>query len=165
MMARGFSYLSRLPELMAALALFSLMSMTFADVMLRSVLNAPIEVAADLTRLFMAIMVFSVLPVMSAKGEHISVDLIEHIFEKLNIVRIRNIVVNLFCGVILIWPAMRVLDLAERSRSYGDKMEYLGLPLHYIGWFISVMTTVTALSLIVRGVLQAVRPSLTETTK
>ena len=161
-MARGISLVSRLPEFLAALSLFSLMCMTFADVVLRSLLNAPVEVAADMTRLLMAIMVFSVLPVMSARGAHISVDLAEQIFRRFALVRIRNIVVNLFCGIILIWPASRILDLAERSRSYGDKMEYLGLPLHYIGWFIALMTGLTALSLIVRGVIEAVRPAVLE---
>lgn len=147
---------------MSATALFILMTMTFTDVVLRSVLNAPIEVAADMTRLLMAIMVFSVMPVMSARGAHISVDLLEGMLERSGLVRITDIAVNIFCGIILLWPAKRVFDLAERSRSYGDEMEYLGLPLHYLGWFIAVMTCITALALIIRGLFLIFTPKFIE---
>ena len=154
-----------LPQIMAATALFCLMVMTFADVVLRSVFNAPIEVSADMTRVLMAITVFSVLPVMSAKGAHISVDLLEGTIKRFNLMRLSDVLVNLFCGAILILPAKRVFDLAERSRSYGDVMEYLGIPLFYIGWFISVMTAITALALIFRGVVLIFRPSISEILK
>jgi len=158
----NLSLFSRLPGIMAALALFVLMSLTFTDVVLRSVWNAPIEVAADMTRLLMAIMVFSVLPVMSAQGTHIGVDLLDGVFEKLGLTRVLDVVVNIFCGIILFWPAKRVFDLAERSRSYGDEMEYLGLPLHYLGWFIAVMTGITALALLFRAVAVMIRPKFLE---
>ena len=46
-------------SILASLALFFLMAMTFADVVLRSVFNDPIESATELTRLLMAIIVFS----------------------------------------------------------------------------------------------------------
>ena len=151
---------TRLPAYLAALALFALMVMTFADVVLRSVFNAPIEVAADMTRVLMAVMVFSVMPVLSAQGKHISVDLLDGIFERLGITRWLNALVCLTCGVMLYWPTLRVWVLAERSRSYGDVMEYLGLPLYYTGWFIAVMTGITALVLVIRGLLLIFVPKL-----
>lgn len=150
----------RLPAILASLALFVLMVMTFCDVVLRSVFNAPIEVAADMTRLLMAIMVFSVLPVVSAQGGHISVDLLDGFFRRNHLARWRDAFTNLFCGVILIWPAIRVFVLAERSRSYGDVMEYLGVSLHYVGWFIAAVTAVTSVVLIVRGLGYLFAPKL-----
>ena len=50
--------------------------------------------------------------------------------------------------------------LAERARSYGDVTEYLGIPQFYIAWFIAVFTFVTALVLILRGLVLAVSPDL-----
>lgn len=150
-MLRLFALSAWLPRMLASLALFMLMVMTFSDVILRSVFNAPIEFAADLTRLLMAVMVFSALPVVSAQGQHICVDLLDGPFERGGLSRWRDALTNLFCGVILIWPSSRIYDLAERSRSYGDLMEYLRLPLHYVGWFIAALTAVTALTLILRG--------------
>jgi hypothetical protein len=39
-------------------------------------------------------------------------------------------------------------------------MEYLGLPLHYIGWFIALMTGITALVLLARGAMLILAPKL-----
>ena len=52
----------------------------------------------------------------------------------------------------------RVYDLAERSKSYGDRMEYLKMPVHYVETFIALMTLITALALLWRGVMLIVAP-------
>ena len=152
-----FAKLAVMPSYLAATALFLLMAMTFFDVVLRSVANNPIESATELTRLLMAILVFSSLPMVTWKGAHIVVDLMDPLFSA-TLARIRDIVINLTSGIVLLWPALRVYQLAERSRSYGDVTEYLGLPQFYIGWFIAFATGVTAIVLIVRGVLLIFAP-------
>lgn len=156
---------SALPVALASFALFALMIMTFSDVMLRSLFNAPIEAATELTRIFMAIAVFSVLPVISARGEHIAVDLTDNFFHWLKLERWRDGLVDIVCGVMLIWPVQRVWILAERARSYGDVTEYIGIPQFYIGWFIAAATALTALILIVQGLLRLVAPTLLESKK
>ena len=138
------------------------MLLTFTDVMLRSFFNAPIEMGADLTRLLMAVIVFSVLPLLSFRGQHISVDLTDGLFSRFGLARWRDVFVALVCGAMLILPAQRIWVLAERSRSYGDVMEYLRMPVHLLGWFIAVLTGITALALIVRAILLATRPALLE---
>jgi TRAP-type C4-dicarboxylate transport system permease small subunit len=147
-----------LPVFVACLALFALMVMTFCDVVLRSAFNAPIEAASELTRVLMAIIVFSVLPVMSATGGHISVDLTDGLFARFRLDRLRNVVLYIACGIMLIWPAQRVWVLAERARDYGDVTEYLNLPLFYVGWFIAVSVWITALVLIVTGLMHLFAP-------
>ncbi len=62
----------------------------------------------------------------------------------------------------LIWPARQVLVLAERARSYGDVTEYLALPQFYIEWFIAIMTFITAIVLLVRGLIVLIAPQLLE---
>lgn len=141
-----------LPVWLAAVTLFAMMAMTFADVVLRSAFNAPIEAATELTRLMMAVIVFAVLPVVSAKGEHISVDLTDPLFGP-RATRLRDIALSLICGAMLWWPGMRVIDLAERARSYGDVTEYLAIPDFWIGWFIGIATLITGAALVARGVL------------
>ena len=151
-----------LPLAVGAAALFFLMVMTFCDVVLRSAFNAPLEAAPELTRLSMAIIVFSVMPVMSARGEHISVDLLDGVFQRLRFVRIRDALVFVICGVMLWWPAGRVIVLAERARSYGDVTEFLNIPVFYMGWFIAIMTYATMVALILRGLAIAFAPQLLE---
>ncbi|OED40089.1 hypothetical protein AB833_12985 [Chromatiales bacterium (ex Bugula neritina AB1)] len=146
--------LAALPVWLACITLFALMLMTFTDVILRSAFNAPIEAATELTRLFMAIIVFSVLPVLSARGEHIVVDLLDSFIRHPLITRIRDSLMYIICGALLVLPAERVSVLAERARSYGDTTEYLNIPQFYIAWFIAAMTFITAVVLVLRGLTE-----------
>ncbi len=155
---------SRLPVLLASLALFVLMVMTFMDVILRSTLNSPIEAATELTRILMAVIVFAVLPVVSVRGDHIAVDLSDPLFDRLRLARIRDGVIQIASGVMLYWPVLRVWVLAERARDYGDVTEYLAIPQFYIGWFIAGATAITAFGMIVTGLLTLFAPKLLEPT-
>ncbi|GLQ35141.1 hypothetical protein GCM10007939_14240 [Amylibacter marinus] len=150
------------PIYLASASLFFLMCLTFADVLLRSMFNAPIEAATELTRMSMAIMVFSILPSVSGSGQHIAVDLLDGLFSHPVVMRIKAAVINLACGGILLWPAQRVSVLAERARSYGDVTEYMNIPQFYIGWFIAIMTFATAGVLIIRGLLEMFAPQILE---
>ena len=152
-------FASRAPVLLAVVALFAMMVMTFFDVVLRSTIDTPIEAATELTRILMAVVVFSALPVVSGRAGHISVDVLDWVFTRAA-ARWRDVVVNLVCGAILWWPAERVVVLAERARSYGDVTEYLGIPQFYIAWFIAVFTFVTAVVLMLRGLVLAFAPGL-----
>lgn len=147
------------PMLLASATLFGLMVLTFCDVILRSVLNAPVEAATELTRMAMAIVVFSALPVLSARGQHISVDLLDGLFTRWRLLRLRDGFVTLICGLILWVPANRVLALAERARDYGDSTEYLNIPTFYMGWFIAIMSFAKAVAMIARGLLLLFAPN------
>lgn len=151
-------YAAVAPTWFAAGTLFLLMSMTFADVILRSLFGNPIESATELTRLFMAIIVFSSLPIVSWKGASIVVDLMDPLFSR-RLARLRDIIIDLTCGIILLWPAKRVWELAERAREYGDVTEYLNMPQHYVGWFIAIFTFATALTFIARAIARIVSPA------
>ncbi|NOD34514.1 MULTISPECIES: TRAP transporter small permease [unclassified Ruegeria] len=150
--------ISVVPTLLACVALFILMVMTFFDVILRSVFNAPIEAATELTRILMAILVFSVLPIISAGRGQIAVDLTDGIFARLRLSRVRDAIVYLVSGIMLIWPIQRVWVLAERARDYGDVTEYLSIPVFYVGWFIAAFTAITAIAMIITGILYIFAP-------
>lgn len=151
---------SRLPVVVACIALFILMVMTFCDVILRSVFNSPIEAATELTRILMAILVFSVLPIISVTNGQIAVDLTDGIFHRLRLDRIRDGLIYLVSGVMLYWPVQRVWVLAERARDYGDVTEYLSIPTYIVGWFITISVAITAVSMVVTGLLHLFAPHL-----
>lgn len=155
--------LANIPVIAACVALFALMVMTFCDVILRSVMNTPIEAATELTRILMAIVVFSVMPTVSAKQEHISVDLMDGWFHMAGLTRWRDGLVSIACGIMLIWPLQRVWILSERLRDYGDVTEYLAISQFYIGWFITASLAVTVAALLLVGLAKLFRPSLLET--
>lgn len=149
---------SHLPMFLASVALFALMSLTFADVVMRSVFNAPIEAATELIRIGIAVVVFAALPVLSARNGHIAVDLLDGPFRRFRLERARDTIVALACAAMLWWPAGRIVDLANRAKSYGDVTEYLQIPTFYVTYFIAVMTYLTALALIGRAVLHIFAP-------
>jgi len=148
-----------LPILVASVALFGLMVLTFCDVILRSTFNAPIEAATELTRIAIAVIVFSALPLLSARGQHIAVDLLDPLFARLRLVRLRDGIVNIVCGVMLYYPSAQVVVLAQRAQSYGDRTEYLDIPTFYISWFIAILSFTTALVLVLRGAMILFAPS------
>jgi TRAP-type transport system small permease protein len=150
--------LGMMPSWLAATALFVLMSMTFMDVVLRSLFNNPIEAATEMTRFLMAIIVFASMPSVSWRGTHIVVDLLDPLFSR-PMARIRDTLVDLVSGLILFWPALRVWQLAERARDYGDVTEYLEFPQFYIGWFIAAFTFLTACVFLIRGLTRIFAPA------
>jgi TRAP-type C4-dicarboxylate transport system permease small subunit len=151
---------SRLPVWLACAALFALMAMTFADVILRSSFDAPIEAATELTRILVAVMVFAVMPLVSVTGGHIAVDLADGLFERAGIARARDGALLIVSGVLLSWPVSQVWTLAGRTRSYGDVTEYLGLPQHLVMSFIAVGITASAAAMVMVGILTWVAPRL-----
>ena len=155
-----FRMLRTIPVYVACIALFAMMVMTFCDVIFRSVLNAPIEAATELTRILMAVVVFCVMPAVSARGEHISVDLADGLFDRFGLARWRDAALYIACAVMLIWPLQRVWILAERMRDYGDVTEYLAIPQFYVGWFIAASLAVTILAMLAVGIMSIFRPSI-----
>jgi len=138
--------------LIASAALLMLMIMTFTDVLLRSTINAPIEAATELTRILVAITVFAALPVVSGRGEHIAVDLLDPLFKRWAS-RLRDGLLSILCGVLLYWPCQRVIALSERARDYGDVTEYLHIPQYLVAYGIALSVGATSLVLICRGIV------------
>jgi len=157
---KAFHVLVQLPIWLACAALFVLMVMTFSDVILRSSFDAPIEAATELTRIFVAVMVFSVMPHISVNDGHIAVDLTDGLFERLRLARIRNGVILILSGVLMSWPVAQVWTLAERTRGYGDVTEYLGLPQFLTMYLIGAGITLSAVAMIITGVLTLIAPGI-----
>ena len=66
--------LTTLCGLLAALALFAIMLLTFADVMGRKFLDASVTGSLELTELLMVVVIFAGLPLVSLQGEHVVFD-------------------------------------------------------------------------------------------
>ena len=157
--ARAGRILMMLPSWLSAATLFALMVMTFADVILRSAFNAPLAAGTELTKIFMAIIVFSALPLVTWRGEGIVVDLLDPFFSR-TMARIRDVTIDLVCGVLLLWPAFRIWDFVERTRSYGDTTEFLQIPVYPVVALIAVSTFATAIVLVLRALVGIFRPGL-----
>ena len=144
--------LARLLLVASAAALFVMLLLTCADVIGRYLLNAPINGKTELTRFMMAGLIASALPVISASGGHISVDLLDGKFSKRG-AAIRDLVTDgiaaLALGVLAYWLVFR----ADRLLSRGYVSDFLHLPLHPVAYFVALMVGVACLALIAKMTL------------
>jgi TRAP-type C4-dicarboxylate transport system permease small subunit len=73
-------FLSRVERLVGSLlvlTLFAMVALTFVDVIGRRFFDKPVYGAHDLTEHLMALIVFAGLPVLTARREHLSIDLLD----------------------------------------------------------------------------------------
>ena len=139
-----------LPGLFAALVLFGLMALTALDVLLRSVANAPLPAAPELTRVGLAVLVFCALPLVSAQGRHVTVDLADDWLPG-RVSAHKEYAVMWICGVVLIPVGLRCIELAGRERGYGTVSEYLAFPVWAVSGFVGAAVLVTAAAFLWRG--------------
>jgi len=162
MIAQAHQSESRLEKALAfvlntigAVTLFALMLITCLDVFGRYVFNMPLTGATELTEFAVGIVVFSVLPIVSWRNEHIVVDMLDR-FTGPMVHLIRTLLLNAIMAIALIFVGQRILTLGARSLGYGEVSEYLGIP---VGWpinFIGIMCYLTAATLFSFAMLHAI---------
>lgn len=133
---------------LSAFVLFALMVMTCIDVFGREVLNAPLNGATELTQLMMGVIVFAVLPVVSLREEHITVDLLDKWFPR-RLAPSRQVILNLMAGIMMAVVCWRVWIIGQFQTEYGDGTEFLEIPLGPVSYFISILSGVTAIVLFI----------------
>lgn len=144
-------WLAFLLELVAASVLFMLMLTTCLDVAGRYIFNSPVPGATELTRLGLALMVFAAMPVITYRGGHIVVDLLDHLLGQ-KVLKALGLVSALIISSSMYFLAVRIFELGERSIQRGVVTEFLGLPSGYIVQYIAIMSWLTAAGMITLGV-------------
>ena len=87
--------------LLAGLALFAIMALTFFDVLGRKFASNSIPGSLELTELLMVVVIFGALPLVSERGEHVEFDSLDP-YLPLWLRRIQAIVVHLLCAAVLL---------------------------------------------------------------
>src|SRR3546814_109434 len=101
----------------AATILFCLMVCTFVDVVGRYVFNSPLPGALELTEIMMASLIFTILPVVSARSDHITVDLL--VLPRSSMLRrIQNLAINVTSAIMLAVLAWQLWLHAADMYSY-----------------------------------------------
>ncbi|SNC67568.1 TRAP-type C4-dicarboxylate transport system, small permease component [Marinobacter sp. es.048] len=138
-------------EVVAASVLFLLMLTTCLDVAGRYLFNNPIPGATELTRLGLALMVFAAMPVITYRGGHIVVDLLDKVLGQA-VLKALGLISALIISSSMYFLAVRIFELGERSIRRGVVTEFLGLPSGYITEYIAIMSWLTAACMITLGV-------------
>ena len=109
--ALGFEWLLKW---FAASTLFVLMSVTCVDVIGRYLFDSPLMGSVEITELLLACLIFSAMPLITWRKEHIVVDLIDNMFPPM-IQKLRDMFFDLCIGGSLLVIGMKVWSLADRG--------------------------------------------------
>ena len=97
--------LSKLMEwvcgLLGAVALFAIMTLTFLDVGARKLLTNSITGSLELTELLMVIVIFSAMPLVSQRGEHVVFDSLDGVWPNW-FKPLQNAAVHLLCAAMML---------------------------------------------------------------
>lgn len=143
----GRSAMKRITTLftsVAAVSLFAMMLLTFADVFSRKFLTNSITGAVELTELFMLVMIFFALPLASMAGEHIVFDLLDRSLPS-RILRWQKTLSHGLTTAIFGGAAWIVWERSRRSADYGDMTSALEIKLAPFQTMAALMLGVTAL--------------------
>lgn len=144
-------WLAFLLELIAAVMLMALMLITCIDVVGRYVFNNPLPGSVELTQIGMALMVFAAMPVVTWRGGHVVVDLLDRfltgaVMKSLALLSAAVITISFY------YLGHRIYQLGERSLRRGEVTEFLSIPLGFVMQYIAIMSWATAFGMITYGV-------------
>lgn len=132
----------------AAVILFCLMMLTFVDVVGRDGFNTPFPGGFEITELMMAALIFTALPIVSWREEHVVIDLLDPLIPK-TAARWRQVGVNLISTVAMGMLTWQTWETAVQLNAYDETTEYLQIPVAPIIFLISVMSAIAAFALFV----------------
>ena len=126
----------------ASILLFCLMSLTFADVVARYLLNRPIRGAFEVTELGLLVLIFAGLPLVSHADEHVTMDFIDRMLPaRARMAWIR--VMHGVCAAIMFFLTWQVWIKATRIAGYGDTTDVLGISIGPFVYFMAAMIGLT----------------------
>ena len=128
---------------LSAITLLALMMITVVDVVGRYVFNHPLTGSTELTEIAVGIVVFSVFPIITWRNEQVVVDILDG-FVPPRLHFIRTVLFNLIISGSLLYLGQRIWVLGQRSLSYEEVTEYLGIPSGWMMLFIAVSCWLTA---------------------
>jgi TRAP-type C4-dicarboxylate transport system permease small subunit len=138
--------------LLVAGALGFMMFITFADVIGRYFLNAPVPAAFQLTEFAMGLVIFAALPILCAREQHVTIDLFAKLFTG-RAQRIRLAAINAFSTAVMAVIAWRLLLLGNRYAEMGDQTLLLAIPLAPFAYAMFGFSVIAVIALAVRTVV------------
>ncbi len=143
--------LDKFLKLCACLILFSMMLLTCIDVIGRYLFEKPVTGSVELTEFLLGALIFSTMPLVTWRKEHISVDLTDSIIPR-KVKNIRDMGFDAVVSVCLAVIGFKVWELGDRALMYGEMTEYLEIPTYYFVYFLAIscwLTAITSLVLVI----------------
>ena len=131
----------------AAAVMFAMMMVTCVDVIGRYFLNKPLWGGFEITEMLLATLIFAGLPLVTLKGDHVTVDLFDPVTPD-RLFRIQHVVacaIGLVCTGYLAW---RLWLRAEHMDRVGETTAVLKIKLAYLTYSMSLLMAFTAVALL-----------------
>ncbi|MGQ0546082.1 MAG: TRAP transporter small permease [Betaproteobacteria bacterium] len=151
---RALGAAQRLGELVAAALLFVMMAVTFLDVLGRYVLNRPLPGSAETTQYLLVLMIFVALPVVTARGGHISISLVDGLFDS-RANALRMAFVDVLAGTTMAVMAWFLWRYAQMLALHRDVIGYLLVPVAPAAYAAAVLSAVTAVAFLGKALVEA----------
>ena len=129
---------------LAAAALFSMMALTFVDVIGRKLFDASITGSLEITELLMLLLIFAGLPLASLRGEHVIFDLLDR-FVPRSLGRLQHVLSHLLSMLLLAGAAWLTFTRAGRTLEQGDQTAQLAIGVAPFQYVAAALIAVTAL--------------------
>ena len=113
--------------LLAGIALFAIMALTFFDVLGRKFLDHSIAGSLEMTELMMVIVIFGALPLVSERGEHIVFDSLDPLWPDW-LRALQQRLVHLVCGAALLALGWLMWKTGHDFSQAGEVTAQLGIP-------------------------------------
>ncbi|MEM8552963.1 MAG: TRAP transporter small permease [Pseudomonadota bacterium] len=135
----------------AGILLCAMMVLTVVDVVGRYLLSAPVPGAFEATEIMLALAIFAGLPIVTARGEHVSVRLVvDHLPPWLQ--RGLGILGDVMVALLLAGAAWLLYRRGETLSEFGDATVLLRIPLAPVAFALMALSAVAAIVAVIRVV-------------
>lgn len=145
--ARGPGY--RILAIASAVLIMVLIGVTCVDVIGRYLFNHPFSGAFELTQLALGALVFAALPLTTADGAHVEVDLALHLF-KPRTQALLGRVAGFVSALVLMFFAWRLVVLGQTLWHDGARTNALGVPTAPLAFIAAASCVASAIIVIFR---------------
>ena len=128
----------------AGVLLFCMMSVTFVDVVLRYIFNAPLRGSFEVTELMLVVLIFAALPLVSRREEHVVMDFLDRCIGP-RLYRFLRALEHVVSAAVMSGLGWLLWQKAGKLAAYGDTTSVLRIELAPFVYAIAVLIFVTAL--------------------
>lgn len=151
-------WLAFLLELLAAVALFLLMCLTCIDVVGRYFFSRPLIGATELTEIGLSFVIFAAMPVITWRGGHIVVDLIDSYVPSV-VLKLLAWFSTILIATSFYFVAVRIFAFGARNLRRGIVTDFLFIPTGYVIQSIAVLSWLAAVGLVLCTIVGTLRPN------
>ena len=128
----------------AGVLLFCMMSITFVDVVLRYIFNAPLRGSFEVTELMLVVLIFAALPLVSLREEHVVMDFLDRYLGP-GVFRLLRALEHVVSAAVMTGLGWLLWQKAGKLAAYGDTTSVLRIELAPFVYAIALLLFATAL--------------------